>query len=86
MFTVHPYDLATSNKLCEVRIYLVKEGDPTIPNAASGYTNDKTRPFGHADVSGLSGLQSDVDATVTAPAVDDIAAAYKAQYILGYDL
>jgi len=79
-FTVPPYALATSNRLMEVRLYLVAEGDLSMPSSGPAYAASSL-PFGHADV---SGLQSGGDVPITLPNVA-AGSAYHAQYVTGYE-
>lgn len=79
-FTVPKYDVKTSNRLIEVRLYFVPRSSSAIPAGAPAYIAS-AYPFGHADV---SGLQSGGDVPITIPSVGpDL---YHAQYVLGYDV
>ena len=72
------YDLAVSNKLMEVRAYLLLSGQP-VPDNAAGYVGSQI-PFATLDT---SAIQAGQEVTITLPSVAP--GKYLCQLVMGFD-
>ena len=72
------YDLATTNKLCEVRVYLLPSG-AARPVDANGYIQS-SYPVETADV---SAVQGGADVTIPLPTVEPVK--HLGQVVLGFE-